>query len=47
LIPLVGQILLIVFLATEGDRGTNQYGSDPKIEHDFINEIGIKEYLNK
>jgi uncharacterized membrane protein YhaH (DUF805 family) len=30
LIPLVGTIILIVFLATEGQPGDNQYGSDPK-----------------
>jgi uncharacterized membrane protein YhaH (DUF805 family) len=30
LIPLVGAIVLIVFLATEGQRGFNQYGPDPK-----------------
>jgi uncharacterized membrane protein YhaH (DUF805 family) len=30
LIPIVGSIILIVFLATEGNQGTNQYGPDPK-----------------
>lgn len=30
LIPLVGGILLIVWMATEGTRGSNQYGRDPK-----------------
>lgn len=30
LIPFAGPIILIVFLATEGDRGPNQYGPDPK-----------------
>lgn len=30
LIPLVGTIVLIVFLATEGRRGDNEYGPDPK-----------------
>ncbi|MGB3546511.1 MAG: DUF805 domain-containing protein [Saprospiraceae bacterium] len=30
LIPLIGVIILIVFLATEGDTGPNQYGPDPK-----------------
>lgn len=30
MIPLVGGIILIVFLATEGDYGDNQYGADPK-----------------
>lgn len=40
-IPLVGGIILIVFLATEGDRGPNEYGSDPKMQSDSrINQIG-------
>lgn len=30
LIPIVGAIWLIVLFATEGVRGDNQYGSDPK-----------------
>ncbi len=29
-IPLVGPILLLVWLAREGDPGDNAYGSDPK-----------------
>ena len=29
-IPVVGPIVLIVFYATEGTRGENQYGPDPK-----------------
>lgn len=29
LIPIIGGIWLLVLLATEGDRGANQYGSDP------------------
>jgi uncharacterized membrane protein YhaH (DUF805 family) len=33
LVPLVGGIVLIVFLATEGTRGTNAYGADPKAAH--------------
>jgi len=44
IIPLVGGIILIVFLATEGDRGTNQYGADPKMAPDFIQEIGLKDF---
>ncbi|GGR68743.1 hypothetical protein GCM10010269_04350 [Streptomyces humidus] len=31
LIPLVGAIILIVFLASEGKREPNQYGPDPKL----------------
>jgi uncharacterized membrane protein YhaH (DUF805 family) len=30
LIPLVGSIILIVFMATEGQPGNNQYGPNPK-----------------
>ena len=30
LIPLVGWIVLIVFYCLEGQRGTNEYGPDPK-----------------
>ncbi len=30
LIPLVGAIILIVFLATDSQPGTNQYGPNPK-----------------
>ncbi|MEO1048983.1 MAG: DUF805 domain-containing protein [Bacteroidota bacterium] len=29
-IPLIGSIWLLVLLATEGDRGNNDYGPDPK-----------------
>lgn len=43
LIPIIGGIWLLVLLATEGDRGSNQYGPDPKNPHDDINEIGAKE----
>lgn len=42
LIPIIGAIWLIVLFATEGDRGTNQYGKDPK-GNDEINEIGQKQ----
>jgi len=30
LIPLVGAIILIIWAATEGTHGSNQYGPDPK-----------------
>jgi uncharacterized membrane protein YhaH (DUF805 family) len=40
LIPVIGCIWLLVLLCTEGDRGENQYGSDPKDELQEINEIG-------
>ncbi len=31
-IPIIGAIILIVFMVMEGDRGANKYGSDPKLE---------------
>ena len=34
LVPIVGPIVLIVFAATEGTRGENQYGADPKAVED-------------
>ncbi|WP_029271087.1 DUF805 domain-containing protein [Flavobacterium sp. KJJ] len=37
-----GAIVLLVFLATEGTRGSNQYGTDPKNQFEEINEIGIE-----
>jgi uncharacterized membrane protein YhaH (DUF805 family) len=30
LIPLIGLIVLIVFAATDGNKGSNEYGSNPK-----------------
>ena len=30
IVPLIGSIVLLVFLATSGNAGTNQYGPDPK-----------------
>ncbi|MFZ4286404.1 DUF805 domain-containing protein [Variovorax sp. HJSM1_2] len=32
LVPLVGQIVLIVFMAQKGDVGENRFGPDPKEE---------------
>lgn len=29
-VPLIGAIVLLVFFATEGTRGDNQFGADPK-----------------
>ncbi|MFV0541479.1 MAG: DUF805 domain-containing protein [Aestuariibaculum sp.] len=41
LIPLVGPIWLFVLYVTEGDKGSNEYGPDPKIGNiDEISEIG-------
>lgn len=31
-IPLIGPILLLIFLFTDGTRGANEYGEDPKAE---------------
>jgi len=33
----------IILLATEGEKGANQYGPDPKNDFDEINEIGSVE----
>ncbi len=38
LIPVVGSIVLIVFFATEGTQGSNEYGSDPKLSNDPFDE---------
>ncbi|MFJ1733870.1 DUF805 domain-containing protein [Streptomyces sp. NPDC088254] len=35
LVPLIGAIVLIVFLASEGKRGPNEYGPDPKTADTF------------
>ena len=45
LIPLIGGIWLFVLFVTEGDKGANQYGPDPKAPNaEEINEIGqVKE----
>ncbi|MFD1602050.1 DUF805 domain-containing protein [Flavobacterium artemisiae] len=40
LIPIGGAIWLLVVLCTEGDKGTNAYGPDPKNDFSEINEIG-------
>lgn len=32
LIPLIGAIVLIIFMVQEGDPNENQYGSNPKLE---------------
>ena len=31
LVPLIGAIVLIVFMATEGEPGNNAYGPNPKL----------------
>lgn len=40
IIPFIGPIWVLVLLFTEGDRGANLYGPDPKNEIEEINEIG-------
>lgn len=41
LIPLIGGIWLFVLFVTEGDKGPNEYGPDPKSENfEEISEIG-------
>lgn len=41
LVPFIGSIWLFVLSVTEGDRGSNQYGPDPKLENaEEINDIG-------
>ncbi|MFK7925271.1 MAG: DUF805 domain-containing protein [Bacteroidia bacterium] len=42
-IPLVGSIILLIYLVTEGDTRDNQYGPDPQLDasmYDRIDEIG-------
>jgi uncharacterized membrane protein YhaH (DUF805 family) len=40
LIPLVGAIWLLILLVTEGTKGANNYGEDPKSNVESIDEIG-------
>lgn len=42
LIPIIGAIWLIVLLATEGTKGSNEYGSDPKGDYDELNKLGTE-----
>lgn len=43
LIPVIGQILLIIWFATEGTKGPNEYGNNPKETPDSIDVIGLDE----
>ena len=43
LIPIVGYIILIIWFATEGTKGPNQYGDNPKEHPDHIDVIGLDE----
>jgi uncharacterized membrane protein YhaH (DUF805 family) len=38
LIPIIGPIWLLVLLAKEGDRATNEYGPDPKSDGNDIKD---------
>ena len=42
-VPLIGQILLIIWFATEGTKGSNEYGHNPKEHPDSIDVIGLDE----
>jgi uncharacterized membrane protein YhaH (DUF805 family) len=39
-IPFIGGIWILILFCTEGNRGPNQYGPDPKNEIEEIEEIG-------
>lgn len=39
-VPLLGALWLLVLFCTEGEKGPNQYGADPKNQLEEINEIG-------
>lgn len=39
-IPLVGQIWILALFCTEGNRGENKYGPDPKENYNEFNDIG-------
>ncbi|MCO6161911.1 DUF805 domain-containing protein [Flavobacterium sp. NRK F7] len=42
LIPFIGSIWLLILFCTEGDKGHNEYGADPKGNTAEINEIGLE-----
>lgn len=41
-IPLIGPIWFLILMCTEGDYGPNNYGQDPKLNYDEIEEIGTE-----
>jgi uncharacterized membrane protein YhaH (DUF805 family) len=41
LLPVIGWIWLIVLFATDGTRGPNQYGPDPKNPENELEQIGV------
>lgn len=42
LIPIVGPIWFLVMMCTEGDSGKNNYGEDPKVNYEELEEIGLE-----
>lgn len=43
LLPIIGWIWLIVLFATDGTRGPNQYGPDPKNPENELEQIGVNQ----
>jgi len=43
LVPIIGQLILIIWFATEGVKGPNEYGENPKENPDQIDVIGLNE----
>ena len=41
LLPIIGWIWLFVLTVTEGDTGSNKYGSDPKNPVNELDDIGV------
>jgi uncharacterized membrane protein YhaH (DUF805 family) len=41
-IPYVGGIWFLVLTCTNGTAGSNNYGPDPKMEYDELDEIGVE-----
>ena len=39
-VPYIGGIILFIFMVIEGNKGSNQYGPDPKGDLEEIDEIG-------
>jgi uncharacterized membrane protein YhaH (DUF805 family) len=42
LIPIIGPIWFLIMMCTEGDKGRNDYGNDPKFNYDELEEIGVE-----
>lgn len=39
-IPYIGGLILLIFMVIDGDTGTNNYGPDPKVPQEEIDDIG-------